>query len=197
MAIYLFVPGGKRSKDDWDQVRAILEERGHQTEAITLSDPQRSSLERHIDEVCGLITKQGLQEVWLTGHSYASFVTTGAAARLPARVARLIYVDALIPQSGMSLFDFFELAGVDPASYGVPAWPPFTQPLLFDEAVIAALPKRYIHCLMSQFLEMTRDIPQYVKSRAVREHWQYLELDADHYCMLNHAPELAELLLLP
>ena len=42
MARYLFVPGGKRGASDWDQVRAILEDRGHATQAITLADPEHA-----------------------------------------------------------------------------------------------------------------------------------------------------------
>jgi len=43
MAYYLFVPGGKRKKDDWDDVRAVLESHDQRTDAITLSDGGQDS----------------------------------------------------------------------------------------------------------------------------------------------------------
>ncbi len=194
MADYFFVPGGKRAASDWDQVRAILDKAGHQTRAITLSDPEHATLEQHIDEVCAAINQAGWSGVRLVGHSYASFVITGAAAALPQAMQGLAYVDCLIPASGRSLWDYFTEAGVDPAAYGVPAWPPFTAPLVFDPAVVRSLPKLYVHCLRSQFLAMTGEPVRHVKEHAASEHWAYREIDADHYVMLDHAPELAAIL---
>jgi pimeloyl-ACP methyl ester carboxylesterase len=195
MAYYLFVPGGKRKKDDWDDVRAILESHNQQTYAITLSDPKYSSLSNHISEVCDMISNANIYDVSLVGHSYASFVITGVANTIPERIARLIYIDSAIPQNGKSLFDFFHLAGVDPGKYDVPAWPPFTERLFFDQSIIGKIPKVYIHCIHSQFLEVTRHIPQNVKKHAKDDHWVYFDLDSDHYCLIKKPRELAELIM--
>jgi pimeloyl-ACP methyl ester carboxylesterase len=176
-------------------VRAVLEARGHESQAITLSDPERSNLSRHIAEVQELIQAGGQGRIVLVGHSYASFVITGVAAKMPDKIARLVYVDACIPKSGQSLLDVFAAAEVDQKKFGVPSWPPFMEPLVFDQAVIDQLPKTYVHCLRSQFLELTRAIPAYVKAHPPAEHWDYYDLDADHYCMLNHAEALAGILM--
>jgi len=194
MAYYLFVPGGKRKKDDWDNVRAVLESQDQPTDAITLSDPEHSSLSNHIYEVCSMISNANIHDVWLAGHSYASFVITGVANVIPEKIAQLIYIDSVIPENGQSLFDFFHLAGIDPGKYGVPEWPPFTERLFFDQSLIRKIPKIYIHCIHSQFLEMTRNIPQYVKRHAQDDHWVYFDLDSDHYCMLKNPRELAEII---
>ncbi|MCF8032414.1 MAG: alpha/beta hydrolase [Desulfarculaceae bacterium] len=194
MARYFFVPGGKRTASDWDQVRAILETAGHQTRAITLSDPKQASLEGHVSEVERALAAWGPEPVRLVGHSYASLVITGAAAARPTAIQGLGYVDCLIPASGLSLFDFFCQAGQDPAASGVPAWPPFTQPLVFDQSAVTPLPKLYVHCLRSQFLSLTQQPVRRAKEHAQDEHWQYREIDADHYVMLNHAPKLAAIL---
>ena len=195
MAYYLFVPGGKRKKDDWDDVRALLESHGQQTHAITLSDPKQSSLGKHISEVCDMISNTNIYDISLAGHSYASFVITGVANAIPEKIAKLIYIDSAIPENGKSLFDFFHSAGVDPQKYEVPAWPPFTERLFFDESIIRKIPKVYIHCIHSQFLEITQDIPQYVKKHAQKNHWVCFDLDTDHYCMLKKPRELAEIIL--
>lgn len=194
MARYFFVPGGKRGASDWDQVRAILEEQGHQTKAITLADPEHATLEGHVAEVRAALAAWGSQPVRLVGHSYASLVISGAAAARPEAIESLGFVDCLIPTSGRSLFDFFRQAGVDPNAFGVPAWPPFTQPLVFDEKAIQALPKLYVHCVRSQFLSLTRAPVRRVQAHLADEHWAYREIDADHYVMLEHAPELAAIL---
>lgn len=195
MTYYLFVPGGKRKEDDWDDVRAVLESHGQRTDAITLSDPEHSSLSNHIYEVCGMINNANINDVWLAGHSYASFVITGVANAIPEKIARLIYIDSAIPENGKSLFDLFYLAGVDPGKYEVPEWPPFTERLFFDQSVIKKIPKIYIHCIHSEFLEMTRNIPQYVKEHAEQDNWEYFDLNSDHYCMLKNPKELAKIIL--
>jgi len=195
MAYYLFVPGGKRKKDDWDDVRAILESHYQQTDAITLSDPEHSSLSNHISEVFDMISNANIYDVSLVGHSYASFVITGVANSIPEKIARLIYIDSAIPENGKSLFDFFYMAGVDPGKYEVPAWPPFTERLFFNKSLIRKIPKIYIHCIHSQFLEITRNIPHYVKKHAKEDHWVYFNLNSDHYCMLKNPRELAEIIL--
>ena len=41
----------------------------------------------------------------LVGHSYGGLVVSGAAARAGARIARLVYLDAFVPEDGQSLFD--------------------------------------------------------------------------------------------
>jgi pimeloyl-ACP methyl ester carboxylesterase len=195
MAYYLFVPGGKRKRDDWDDVRAVLESHDQQTDAITLSDPEHSSLSSHISEVCSMIGSVDIHDIWLAGHSYASFVITGVANIISERIARLIYIDSIIPENGKSLFDHFHLSNVDPGKFGVPEWPPFTERLFFDKSIIRKIPKIYIHCIHSQFLEMTRNIPQYIKIHAKDDHWDYFDLDSDHYCMLKNPRELAKTIL--
>ena len=194
MTHFLFVPGGKRTKEDFDQVRALLEAEGHRTDAITLSDPEHATLSDHITELCDLIGRLDAETLHLAGHSYASFVITGAADRMAQTIERLVYLDTLIPEDGRSLLDFFTDAGVDAAAFGVPTWPPFVEKLRFDGAIIDALPKTYVHCLRSQFLVMTGAAVDRVQSRLKQEHWTYAELDTDHYCMINAAEDVAGIL---
>lgn len=194
MTHYLFVPGGKRTKEDFDQVRTLLEAEGHRTDAITLSDPEHATLSDHITELCDLIGRLDAENLHLAGHSYASFVITGAADRMAQSIERLVYLDTLIPENGKSLLDFFADAGVDAAAFGVPSWPPFIEKLRFDTAIIDALPKTYVHCLRSQFLVMTGAAVDRVQSRLEQDHWTYAEIDADHYCMINAAEDVAGIL---
>ena len=47
-----------------------------------------------------------MEDVLLLGHSYGGMVVTGAADRVPQRIARLVYLDAFVPQDGKSLMDY-------------------------------------------------------------------------------------------
>ena len=62
-------------------------------------------LQTHIDDVVQVLESQDLRDVVLVGHSYSGMVVTGVAARVPARLARLVYLDAVVPQDGQCLFD--------------------------------------------------------------------------------------------
>jgi len=174
--------------------RAILDGRGHRTRAITLSDPQHFTLTGHVSEVLGLMENLVPERTVPVGHSYTGFVITGVAGRAPERPAGLVHVDSAIPRSGQSLWQVFESAGVDAARFGVPPWPPFTEPLVFDQAVIDRIPKTYVHFLKSRFLELTSAMPEYVKSRPRAQGWRYEEMDTDHYGMLGRPGELARIL---
>ncbi|MGD8563628.1 MAG: alpha/beta hydrolase [Desulfarculaceae bacterium] len=184
-----------RTQQDWIQVQAILHGRGQQTEAITLSDPQHADLTQHISEVLFKLTEIPQPQVILVGHSYAGFVITGVASQAPERLTGLVYLDSALPRPQQSLWQLFQENGSDAAQFGVPPWPAFTQPLDFDPALVAPIAKTYIRCLQSQFRQFTALVSKELEARAQREPWQYLEIDSDHYCMLNQPQELARLLL--
>lgn len=62
-------------------------------------------LSTHVDDVVALLDDQGLQDVTLVGHSYAGAVITGVAELRPERIARLVYLDAFMPDDGESVMD--------------------------------------------------------------------------------------------
>lgn len=193
MACYLFVPGGERTGQDWDQVREWLAARGETTAAITLSDPEQATLDSHVSQVAVMMARMPGPGVILVGHSYAGLVITGAAARDPDRTAGLVYVDAAIPRDNQSLFDIFREAGLGAADFGVPAWPPFVEPLAFDPAVIRPLPKTYIRCLRSRYRRLTAGVVARLAGPSGDENWRFLEMDSEHYPMLDQPRELARL----
>ncbi len=59
----------------------------------------------HIEDVVSLMEMDDLSEVILVGHSYGGMVMTGAADRSD-RVARLVYLDAFVPEHGRRLLDY-------------------------------------------------------------------------------------------
>lgn len=73
-----------------------LGERAHlNSEGITL--------ETHIRDVCGCIEAEELSDIVLCGHSYGGMVITGVADRMSARIRKLVYLDAFIPEHEQSL----------------------------------------------------------------------------------------------
>jgi pimeloyl-ACP methyl ester carboxylesterase len=60
------------------------------------------SLETHLRDLDAVLTHDDLREVILVGHSYGGTVVTGAAARSPARIARIVYLDGSAPRPGQS-----------------------------------------------------------------------------------------------
>lgn len=62
-------------------------------------------LTTHVDDVVELLDSEDLQDVTLVGHSYAGAVITGVAELRPERIARLVYLDAFMPDDGESVMD--------------------------------------------------------------------------------------------
>jgi pimeloyl-ACP methyl ester carboxylesterase len=63
-------------------------------------------LETHINDLAALFEYEDLQQVILVGHSYGGMVITGVAGRLAARIARMVYLDAFLPDDGKALKDY-------------------------------------------------------------------------------------------
>jgi pimeloyl-ACP methyl ester carboxylesterase len=62
-------------------------------------------LETHIQDVLGVLECEDLSDVILVGHSYAGIVVTAVADRAPQRIARLVYLDAVVPRDGECMYD--------------------------------------------------------------------------------------------
>lgn len=195
MAVYVLVHGGKENGVLWDQVVPLLQEQGHRVYTPSSSDPANCTLDDHISDVCRLLEDQDLEYIILAGHSYASFIITGVADRLPERIKRLIYIDSSVPAKGQSLEEIFAEFGIRFEDYGVPEYRPFLDPLHFDEVKLQEIPKTYIHCTESEFAVVGKPTYEKVLEKAKRDNWEIFEIDADHKCMVSHPAELAEILL--
>src|SRR5581483_12288456 len=98
---------------EWREVARALEAKGHAVSRVTLTGLGERShllspavdLDTHVQDVVAHLELDDLRDVVLVGHSYGGMVVTGAADRVPERIARLVYVDAFVPNDGESLFD--------------------------------------------------------------------------------------------
>ena len=99
----------------WRDVERDLRGRGHDVHSATLTGlgdrvhlaRPDVDLDTHVTDLVNLIEYADLHNVVLVGHSYAGLVVTGAADRIPDRIAHIVYVDTGPVPSGMGMLDFF------------------------------------------------------------------------------------------
>ena len=113
MATFLICHGAWSAGWAWKKVRPLLRAAGHEVFTPTYTGlgerahhVNRSiDLDTHIADVLGVIECEDLSGIVLVGHSYGGMVATGVADRARQRIARLVYLDAFVPENGQSLLD--------------------------------------------------------------------------------------------
>lgn len=164
MRTFLLLHGASHGGWCWADVRATLEADGARVLSPTLSGlAERAgeltgaiTLTTWIDEIAALFEAEDLRDTILVGHSFAGPIISGVAERVPERIARLVYLDALVLEDGESPFDTLRpdvvaarRAQAQESSGGltIPAPPPHAFGVL-DPAVAAAIaPKLTPHPL--------------------------------------------------
>lgn len=178
-------------------------------------------IETHVQDVVQVLEAEELQDCILVGHSYAGIVVTGAADRAPGRVGRLVYIDASVPNDGdcwssshaeetkaarrAAIARDGVLMPPDPSVFGLAgedaAWVarrqrphpggPYDDPLHFDTARWAALPRTFIDCVVPP-------LPTIAATRLrVRSEpgWKLHVLQTGHDAMVSAPEALVDLLL--
>jgi pimeloyl-ACP methyl ester carboxylesterase len=141
---YVLVHGAWHDGRSWNRVAPLLTARGHRvfTPSLTghgdkahLLSPE-VGLTTHVDDIVGLILGHDLRDVVLAGHSYAGMVISGVANRVPERISRLVYIDAMVPTHGENAIDVMPLtqalidgAADSPQPWRIPPLPEFPAPL--------------------------------------------------------------------
>lgn len=113
MSKFVLIHGGMIGGNCWKKVRKSLEEKQHIVLTPTLTGIGERKhlthpdvdLEIHIQDVLNTIFYEELDDIILVGHSYAGMVITGVADRIPEKIKKLIYVAAVLPMNGESMFD--------------------------------------------------------------------------------------------
>ena len=191
-----YPPGGYLGSRYWDGTVSALTAQHHRVFAPALTDEHSSNLTGHIEQICSLITENDLNDVILVGHSYGGMVITGVADKLGDRIRRLVYIDAALPDPGQSLYDILNL-GLFTKSFFRAVLPepvaPYVEKLQFNPAKIQALPKTYILCTRSEFIDVTSIVKQ--KITTAQQGWTYIELPSSHVPMADMPDELYQLLM--
>ncbi|MFN0088823.1 MAG: alpha/beta fold hydrolase [Acidimicrobiales bacterium] len=97
----------------WRKVAPLLRQEGHEVHCPTLTGfGERAHLARpevgldtHVEDICRLLECEDLRRVLLVGNSSGGAVITGVADRAPDRLARVVYLDAFVPEDGQCIFD--------------------------------------------------------------------------------------------
>jgi pimeloyl-ACP methyl ester carboxylesterase len=122
MSTIALVPGSGLGAWAWSRVTPTLRAAGHDVHPLTLTGSgdrahlanRGLDLSAWITDVVAHIEVEELESVVLVGHSFSGAVITGVAGRVPERLSRLVYLDAVVLDNGQSVFDRLgpELAGV-------------------------------------------------------------------------------------
>lgn len=111
---FVLIHGSNHGGWCYDRLAAILRSQGHRVFAPTLAglaerasmDARRINLTTHIDEVVELFEREDLVDVVLCGHSYGGMVIAGVADRVARRIGNLVFLDAVVPESGKCMNDY-------------------------------------------------------------------------------------------
>ncbi|GAA4228309.1 pimeloyl-ACP methyl ester carboxylesterase [Streptosporangium album] len=116
MSTYVLVPGFWLGAWAWEKVVPPLRAAGHEVHPVTLTglgDREHLAgpgvdLETHIQDIVNVIVFADLHDVILVGHSGGGNSVTGAADRIPERIARVVYLDGGPLADGMAHMDVTE-----------------------------------------------------------------------------------------
>jgi pimeloyl-ACP methyl ester carboxylesterase len=111
VATYVLLHGGAYGGWCYRKVAAFLRAAGHEVYAPTLTGVGERAhlvhpgvdLDLHITDLVNVLCYEDLHQVVLVGHSHGGMIITGAADRIPERLAHLVYLDAALPEDGESL----------------------------------------------------------------------------------------------
>ena len=118
MATFTLIHGAWHGAWAWDFVVPLLRDRGHRVTRPTLTGLGEKAhllssditLQTFTDDLVEHLEDLDLTEVVLVGHSFGGNAITGAAAVVPGRIRELVYLDAMIAQSGVAPFALLDQA---------------------------------------------------------------------------------------
>lgn len=203
------------------KVEALLRQKGFavyrpqltgQGDRVHLARPD-IGLNTHIDDVVNAILYEDLHDIILVGHSYGGMVISGVADRVPDRIRRLVYLDAMVPNDGESVTTMVKDGGnfikqMTKGDYVVPPWlkpdqpPPhdvpqalktFTDPIALKNEAARKLPATYI--LTVEKGKEAKDDDFFAQSQRAKERgWTMLQLTSDHNPQWSAPEALVEML---
>lgn len=229
MADFVLVHGAWQGAWCWKRILPGLWSAGHRAFPVTLTGTGERAhqlspdikLRTHVDDVAAVVEAEELQSAVVVGHSYGGMVITGVADRMPQRIARLVYLDAVVPLPGESwssthpaqtqaqrreaIASTGSIPPADPAMFGLTGddaqWVGrrqrpqpggvYDDPLHFDADCLAALPRTFIDCNAPALASIA------VMRERVRQQpgWQVFEIATGHTPMISAPEELLRLLL--
>jgi pimeloyl-ACP methyl ester carboxylesterase len=205
----VFVHGAWGGGWQFHKVQPLIEEAGHRVyrptmtglgERVHLSGPD-VALSTHIEDIVNVLEFEDLHDIVLVGHSYGGMVIAGVADRVPERIGKLVYFDAILPEDGESVSSLFGDAIDTMATAGgggaepwqlVPLWvkegkpPPvdvpqpiltFTEPIVLDNPAATRISATFI--LTVEAGKETDDFDVFA-DRARDRGWEVVEFEGGH-----------------
>jgi len=231
MSTYVLVHGAWHGSWCWKRVRKALQAQGHDVFTPTLTGiGERShllspevNLETHICDIVNLIRWEELSNVVLCGHSYGGAVVSGAADRVPEKIAALIYLDAFVLDDGESVHGYLppehregqlEGARLEGEGWKVPPIPAATFNVNANDAAwvdrqstmhpLAAFQQplrlnggitgvKNVTYILASGYEASPFMPSYERAKA--RGWRTADIACGHDAMLDMPEELTAILL--
>ena len=180
-------------------------------------------VETFIQDIADFLTTHDLHDVILVGHSFAGISISGVADRMPERIRHLVYLDALLLQSGQKVFDIIppdlaaarrELAMQTSQGLSLPAPEPAALGVT-DEVDAQWVKENCTPHPLSTYdsnLHLNHPLgnglpasyiavmPHYLVTTSSRDYarlrsdWKYLEIQAGHDAMVTSPAQLCRLL---
>jgi hypothetical protein len=230
--VFVLVHGAFHGGWCWQRVSKELREKGDVVYTPTLSGlaerkntlNDQIDLNTHVYDIANFIIAEDLYNVILVGHSYAGAVIAGVADKIPERLSKLIFLDAMLMKNGQSALDvspddirkYFVKAATD-YDHGL-SIPFFTgdffgvtkasdikwvndrltnQPFkTFSQPLVLKHP--YGNHLPLTYIACTRPelraIKPFAESTKRSKEWKYLELKTGHDAMITMPVELSNML---
>jgi len=225
--VYVLVHGAWHGGWCWQKVSAKLRAEGAVVYTPTLSGLGEHKntlnadidLNTHITDIVNLIVMEDLHDVILVGHSYGGIVIEGVADRIPERLSKLVFLDALVLESGESAISIqskevreklekakgLSLPAWSADAFGVTdtadvrwvnerlapqPYKTFNQPLVLKHPLGNNLPMVYIACLKPQLPVLK----QFSDKAQQGTGWRYYAMDTGHDAMVTAPDECTALL---
>jgi pimeloyl-ACP methyl ester carboxylesterase len=216
---FVLVHGATGGGWDWRTMEDTLVERGHKVHRITLTglgerahlSSPKINLTTHITDVVNTVIYDQLDEIILVGHSYGGIVITGVMNSIPKKIKHAVFLDAAVPNHGMSIKDLWPNDRALKIRDGIVYFPwliedskpphdvpqslaTLTEPVSFNNDQAKKLPATYVAFVSDLATREIRERTDLSWANAKGRDWPIHILESDHNAQRSHPIELADLL---
>lgn len=216
---FVLVHGASGGGWDWRTMESILVKRGHNVHRITLTglgerahlSSPKINLTTHITDVVNTVIYDELDKIILVGHSYGGMVITGVMNSIPRKIKHAVFLDAAVPNHGMSIKDLWPDERNLKIKDGIVYFPwliknskpphdvpqslaTLIEPVSFNDDQAIKLPATYVAFVSDPTMREARRKTDPSWKNAADRGWPVHILQSDHNAQRSHPEEVADLL---